>query len=179
MSGVRGRRTSIGGEGGGRRSELVDVWPKWLTDNIPAQVLKDIVPKSSDSYIKIDKVKLIPIECFQARMLKLLMFQIGAGTYSNVYKARDRATGETVALKKVRFDTSEAESIKFMAREIRFLQRLDHPNIIKLKGLATSRMQFSIYLVFEYMHSDLSRILSRPDERLTEPQVDPSCLIMK
>ena len=43
------------------------------------------------------------------------MFQIGAGTYSNVYKARDRATGETVALKKVRFDTSEAESIEFMA----------------------------------------------------------------
>ncbi|XP_042039962.1 probable serine/threonine-protein kinase At1g54610 isoform X1 [Salvia splendens] len=151
MNGVRGRRKSVGDAGGGIRNELVDVWPKWLTDNIPAQVLKDIVPKSSDSYIKIDK--------------------IGAGTYSNVYKARDRATGETVALKKVRFDTSEAESIKFMAREIRFLQRLDHPNIIKLKGLATSRMQFSIYLVFEYMHSDLSRILSRPDERLTESQI--------
>ncbi|KAL1543678.1 [pyruvate dehydrogenase (acetyl-transferring)] kinase [Salvia divinorum] len=110
--------------GGGGRNELVYyVWPKWLTDNIPTQVLEDILPKSSDSYIKIDKV--------------------GVGTYSNVYKARDRATGEMVALKKVRFDTSEAESIKFMPREIMLLQRLDHPNIIKLKGLATSRMQFS------------------------------------
>ena len=56
MNGVRGRKKSVGDEGGGRRIELVDVWPKWLTDNIPAQVLKDIVPKSSDSYIKIDKV---------------------------------------------------------------------------------------------------------------------------
>lgn len=98
--------------------------------------------------------------------------QIGQGTYSNVYKARDRETGKIVALKKVRFDTSEAESVKFMAREIMVLQRLDHPNIIKLRGLATSRMHFSIYLVFDYMVSDLSSILSRPDERLTEPQVD-------
>lgn len=102
----------------------------------------------------------------------ILLLQIGQGTYSNVYKARDRETGKIVALKKVRFDTSEPESVKFMAREIMIIQRLNHPNIVKLQGLATSRMQYSIYLVLEYMQSDLSKILSRPDERLTEPQVD-------
>ncbi|CAN0865316.1 Probable serine/threonine-protein kinase At1g54610 [Linum grandiflorum] len=96
---------------------------------------------------------------------------IGQGTYSNVYKARDRDSGKIVALKKVRFDTSEAESIKFMAREIMVLQKLDHPNIIKLEGIATSRMQYSLYLVFDYMQSDLTRIISRPSQRLTEPQV--------
>lgn len=102
---------------------------------------------------------------------RALLLQVGQGTYSNVYKARDKATGKIMALKKVRFDTSEPESVKFMAREIMILQKLDHPNIIKLQGLATSRMQYSIYLVFDYMQSDLARILSRPDERLTEPQV--------
>ncbi|KAH6782493.1 Protein kinase superfamily protein [Perilla frutescens var. hirtella] len=151
-----GERKSVSNsnDGGEKVQEVevvVDGWPKWLTDNIPREVLKDIVPKSSDSYIKIDK--------------------IGQGTYSNVYKARDRKTGKIVALKKVRFDTSEAESVKFMAREIMILQRLDHPNIVKLQGLATSRMQYSIYLVFDYMQSDLSKILSRQDERLTEPQI--------
>lgn len=35
---------------------VADGWPKWLTDNIPRQVLRNIVPKSADSYIKIDKV---------------------------------------------------------------------------------------------------------------------------
>lgn len=99
------------------------------------------------------------------------VFQVGQGTYSNVYKARDRNTGEVVALKKVRFDTSQPESIKFMAREITILQRLDHPNVIKLKGLATSRMQYSLYLVFDFMQSDMSQIISRSEERLTEPQV--------
>ena len=97
--------------------------------------------------------------------------QVGQGTYSNVYKARDRDTGKIVALKKVRFDTSEPESVKFMAREIMMLQKLDHPNVIKLEGLATSRMQYSLYLVFDLMQSDLTRIISRPGERLTEPQV--------
>lgn len=97
--------------------------------------------------------------------------QVGQGTYSNVYKARDRDTGKIVALKKVRFDTSEPESVKFMAREIRILQKLDHPNVIKLEGLATSRMQYSLYLVFDFMQSDLTRVISRPGQRLTLPQV--------
>lgn len=88
-----------------------------------------------------------------------------------MYRARDRDTGKIVALKKVRFDTSEPESIKFMAREIMILQKLDHPNIIKLEGLATSRMQYSLYIVFEYMQSDLTSIISRPDMRLSEAQV--------
>lgn len=95
---------------------------------------------------------------------------MGEGTYSNVYKARDRDTGNIVALKKVRFDTSEPESVKFMAREIMLLRKLDHPNVLKLEGLATSRMQYSIYLVFDFMHSDLAKVISSV-EGLTEPQV--------
>ncbi|XAR62250.1 Cyclin-dependent kinase [Bertholletia excelsa] len=131
--------------------EMVDGWPKWLTDNIPSDALSGIVPRSADSFDKLDKV--------------------GEGTYSNVYKARDRNTGKVVALKKVRFDTSEPESVKFMAREIMILQKLDHPNVLKLEGIAISRMLYSLYLVFDYMHSDLARIISRPYQTLNEPQV--------
>ncbi|KAL2339424.1 hypothetical protein Fmac_007364 [Flemingia macrophylla] len=131
--------------------ESVGGWPKWLVDNIPTNVLANLVPKTADSYEKLAK--------------------IGRGTYSNVYKAREKGTGKIVALKKVRFDTSDSESIKFMAREIMILLMLDHPNVIKLKGLATSRMQYSLYLVFDFMQSDLTRIISRSEEKLTEPQI--------
>ncbi|KAG4115267.1 hypothetical protein ERO13_D12G093300v2 [Gossypium hirsutum] len=131
--------------------QVVDGWPKWLVDNVPFEVLSGLVPKSADSYDKLAKV--------------------GQGTYSNVYKARDKDTGKIVALKKVRFNTAEPESVKFMAREIMILQRLNHPNIISLEGLATSRMQYSLYLVFDFMQSDLSKIISRPGDRLTEPQI--------
>lgn len=60
---VVGERESVSKDGGDQKFpekveevELVDGWPKWLTDNIPREILKDLVPKSSDSYIKIDKV---------------------------------------------------------------------------------------------------------------------------
>ncbi|KAH9603967.1 hypothetical protein KSS87_023570 [Heliosperma pusillum] len=96
---------------------------------------------------------------------------IGSGTYSNVYKAKDSLTGKIVALKKVRFDNLEPESVKFMAREILILRRLDHPNVIKLEGLVTSRMSCSLYLVFEYMEHDLAGLAASPDIKFTEPQV--------
>ncbi|BFG35251.1 hypothetical protein CerSpe_215250 [Prunus speciosa] len=160
--GVIGRETEKGKNGGnvsgritlkqiGGDDDTVGGWPKWLVENVPEDVLAGLVPKTADSYDKLAK--------------------IGQGTYSNVYKARDRDTKKIVALKKVRFDTSEPESVKFMAREITILQKLDHPNIIKLEGIATSRMQYSLYLVFDFMLSDLTRVVSRPGQRLTEPQV--------
>ena len=97
--------------------------------------------------------------------------QIGQGTYSNVYKGRDFTHGKLVALKKVRFDYLDPESVKFMAREILVLRRLDHPNIIKLEGLVTSRKSFSLYLVFEYMEHDLTGLGALPGCKFTEPQV--------
>ncbi|XP_073149447.1 cyclin-dependent kinase A-1-like [Henckelia pumila] len=131
--------------------EFVGGWPRWLIENVPKDALAGLVPKTADSYDKLAKV--------------------GKGTYSNVYKAREKITGKIVALKKVRFDTSEPASVKFMAREIIMLKKLDHPNIIKLEGIATSRMQYSLYLVFDFMPSDLMKVIARPEGRLTEPQV--------
>jgi len=106
----------------------------------------------------------------------LLRCQIGQGTYSSVFKAREYATGRTVALKKVRFDNYHPESVRFMAREITILRKLDHPNIMKLHGLITSKVSSSIYLVFEYMDHDLAGLLSCPEITFTEAQVSSSTL---
>lgn len=99
------------------------------------------------------------------------LLQIGQGTYSSVYKGRDLLHNRVVALKKVRFDNMDPESVKFMAREILILRRLDHPNIIKLEGLVTSRTSSSLYLVFEYMEHDLTGLASLPGVKFSEPQV--------
>ena len=71
----------------------------------------------------------------------------------------------------MRFDNLEPESVRFMAREIHILRRLDHPNVIKLEGLVTSRMSCSLYLVFEYMEHDLAGLASHPKLKFTEAQV--------
>ena len=104
-----------------------------------------------------------PIVCY--------VLQIGEGTYSNVFKGRDLLNGKVVAMKKVRFDTLEPESVRFMAREIIILRRLNHPNVIKLQNIAISRESGSLYLVFEYMDYDLGRILTSSQLGFTVPQV--------
>ncbi|BFG15181.1 hypothetical protein CerSpe_014550 [Prunus speciosa] len=125
-------------------------WPSWLSA-VAGEAINGWTPRRADTFEKLDK--------------------IGQGTYSNVYKARDALTGKIVALKKVRFDNLEPESVKFMAREILILRRLDHPNVVKLEGLVTSRMSCSLYLVFEYMEHDLAGLAASPAIKFTEPQV--------
>eukprot|EP00250_Pteridium_aquilinum_P005580 c15652_g2_i1 orf=225-2261(-) len=125
-------------------------WPAWLSA-VAGEAIRGWIPRRADSFEKLDK--------------------IGQGTYSNVYKARDLDSRKIVALKKVRFDTLEPESVRFMAREILVLRRLDHPNVIKLEGLVTSRMSCSLYLVFEYMEHDLAGLAACPGIAFTEPQV--------
>lgn len=57
--------------------------------------------------------------------------KIGEGTYGVVYKALNRSTGETVAMKKIRLE-SEDEGVPSTAiREISLLKELVHPNVVK------------------------------------------------
>ena len=76
-----------------------------------------------------------------------------------------------MALKKVRFDNMDPESVQFMANEIHILRKLDHPNVVKLEGLVPTWR--GLYLVFEYMEHDLAGLLATPGFKLTEPQVYP------
>ncbi|CAN8253446.1 unnamed protein product [Cochlearia groenlandica] len=127
-----------------------DEWPPWIISAC-GDSIKDLTPRRATTYEKLEK--------------------IGQGTYSNVYKAKDLLNGKIVALKKVRFDNLESESVKFMAREILVLRRLNHPNVIKLQGLVTSRVSCSLYLVFEYMEHDLSGLAATQGLKFDLPQV--------
>ena len=99
------------------------------------------------------------------------MLQIGQGTYSSVYRARDLETKKIVALKKVRFAYMDPESVRFMSREIIVLRRFDHPNVVRLEGMITSRVSVSLYLIFEYMDHDLAGLAAIPSIKFTEAPV--------
>nr|XP_011464923.1 PREDICTED: probable serine/threonine-protein kinase At1g09600 isoform X2 [Fragaria vesca subsp. vesca] len=135
---------------GERGAQVVAGWPSWLTA-VAGEAISGWVPRKADSFEKLDK--------------------IGQGTYSSVYRARDLESNKIVALKKVRFANMDPESVRFMSREILILRRLDHPNIMKLEGLITSRVSGSLYLVFEYMEHDLAGIAARPGIKFTEAQI--------
>ncbi|KAL6198972.1 hypothetical protein ACLB2K_028760 [Fragaria x ananassa] len=109
--------------------------------------------------------------------LKLL----GQGTYGEVNKAKEKRTGEIVALKKLKLAKGNYEKEGFpltAIREIKILNKLLHENIIKLKEIVTSPVRSpsvddgdmtDIYMVFEYMDHDLTGLAKRA--RFTVPQV--------
>ncbi|XP_071446876.1 cyclin-dependent kinase 12 isoform X2 [Hetaerina americana] len=96
-----------------------------------------------------------------------VIVQIGEGTYGQVYKARDKQSGDMVALKKVRLE-NEKEGFPITAvREIKILRQLNHKNIVNLREIVTDKQDAldfrkdkgSFYLVFEYMDHDLMGLL--------------------
>ncbi|XP_052544197.1 cyclin-dependent kinase 3 [Tympanuchus pallidicinctus] len=83
--------------------------------------------------------------------------KIGEGTYGVVYKARNKRTGQLVALKKIRLD-AETEGVPSTAiREISLLKELKHPNIVRLLDVVHS--QKKLYLIFEYLSQDLKKYI--------------------
>ena len=82
--------------------------------------------------------------------------KLGKGAYGIVWKATDKKTREQVALKKVFDAFQNSTDAQRTFREIVFLQQMgDHENIVRLHDAFRANNDQDIYLVFEYMETDL------------------------
>ncbi|XP_050400948.1 extracellular signal-regulated kinase 2 [Patella vulgata] len=88
--------------------------------------------------------------------------RLGKGAYGIVWKAIDRRTGEVVAVKKI-FDAFRNQTdAQRTFREIMFLQEFgDHINVVKLHNVIKAENDKDIYLVFEFMETDLHNVIKR------------------
>ncbi|MCW5806255.1 MAG: protein kinase, partial [Deltaproteobacteria bacterium] len=87
----------------------------------------------------------------------------GTGGMGTVYRARDRVSGERVALKMLRGNAS-AENAERFAREIRVLANLRHPGIVRYvaDGRTTEGPEERLWLAMEWLDGEnLSQRLSR------------------
>jgi len=85
---------------------------------------------------------------------------LGKGAYGIVWKAVEKKTRQTVALKKIFDAFQNATDAQRTFREIMFLQELhDHPNIVTLLNVLKADNDNDIYLVFEYMETDLHAVI--------------------
>jgi protein kinase len=85
---------------------------------------------------------------------------IGDGTYGVVNKAINKATGEVVAIKKMKkkfYSWDEAMSL----REIKSLRKLKHFCIVKLKEVI--RANDDLYFVFEYCDGNVFDEYLKPE----------------
>ncbi|CAG5095879.1 Oidioi.mRNA.OKI2018_I69.XSR.g14381.t1.cds [Oikopleura dioica] len=103
--------------------------------------------------------------------------RIGEGTYGIVYRARDTADDEIVALKKVRME-KERDGIPVSSiREISLLFSLKHENIVDLRAVAVGQQLESLFLVMGYCQYDLGSLLDHMSKPFLEDQV--KCLMVQ
>jgi cyclin-dependent kinase 12/13 len=65
--------------------------------------------------------------------------KVGEGTYGSVFVARDRKSNEIVALKRINTKQEENGFPITALREVKILKALQHPNIVNLKEIVTSK----------------------------------------
>uniref|UniRef100_A0A1I7V545 Cell division protein kinase 5 n=1 Tax=Caenorhabditis tropicalis TaxID=1561998 RepID=A0A1I7V545_9PELO len=83
------------------------------------------------------------------------MEKIGEGTYGTVFKARNKSSGEIVALKRVRLDDDDEGVPSSALREICILRELKHRNVVRLYDVVHSENKLT--LVFEFCDQDLKK----------------------
>jgi serine/threonine protein kinase len=97
-----------------------------------------------------------------------LLEEIGSGTYAKVYKAIDRQYQRQVAIKCMLLDSERYGLLCVVVREINLLLELKHPNIVHLYDVI--RRDNEIYLILEYMNTDLHQYLANHQRPLNEIQ---------
>ncbi|XP_058034633.1 mitogen-activated protein kinase 15 isoform X1 [Ahaetulla prasina] len=88
--------------------------------------------------------------------------RLGKGAYGIVWKATERRTGDSVAVKKIFDAFRNRTDAQRTFREILFLQEFGgHPNIIQLLNVIRAQNDKDIYLVFESMETDLHAVIKK------------------
>jgi mitogen-activated protein kinase 15 len=86
--------------------------------------------------------------------------KLGKGAYGIVWKATDKRSKETVALKKIFDAFQNATDAQRTYREVIFLQQMgEHENIVQMQNVLKADNHRDLYLVFEYMETDLHAVI--------------------
>mmetsp|Transcript_36016 Transcript_36016/g.41742 ORF Transcript_36016/g.41742 Transcript_36016/m.41742 type:complete len:453 (+) Transcript_36016:485-1843(+) len=102
--------------------------------------------------------------------------QIGQGSYGSVFMGEDTQNSkEIVALKRINAAQEENGFPITSIREIKILKALNHPNIVILKEMVTSKekegIPKSVFMVFEYLEYDLTGILETREIRMSQDHI--------
>ncbi|CBH13595.1 cell division control protein 2 homolog 4,putative [Trypanosoma brucei gambiense DAL972] len=90
--------------------------------------------------------------------------KLGEGTYGVVYKARELATGQIVAYKRIIVGSEDDGAPSTAIREIALLKVLKHNNIVRLYDVLFEPPKLT--LIFEYCEYDLRRFMHKHASRV-------------
>ncbi|KAI7954978.1 hypothetical protein MJO28_005378 [Puccinia striiformis f. sp. tritici] len=85
---------------------------------------------------------------------------IEEGSYGVVFRARDKDTGEIVALKKIKMDQEKNGFPITSLREIHTLMMARHENIVHVREIVVGDTLTQIFIVMDFIEHDLKTLLS-------------------
>uniref|UniRef100_A0A0F7ZAI3 non-specific serine/threonine protein kinase n=1 Tax=Crotalus adamanteus TaxID=8729 RepID=A0A0F7ZAI3_CROAD len=128
-----------------------------MPSNARAGSLKD--PEVAELFFKDDPEKLF-----------VDLREIGHGSFGAVYFARDIRNNEVVAIKKMSYSGKQSnEKWQDIIKEVKFLQKLRHPNTIEYKGCYLR--EHTAWLVMEYCLGSASDLLEVHKKPLQEVEI--------
>lgn len=97
-----------------------------------------------------------------------ILGKVGQGSFGSVYKAKNKQTKETVAIKEIKVSASDRKNIESIAQEMRILCSIDHKNIVSYKCSFWNTRKTSIYIVMEFLGGgDLQHRVNKCKRRRT------------
>lgn len=95
---------------------------------------------------------------------------VNEGAYGIVYKAKNKETGESVAIKKFK-ETDEDDEIvrKTTLREVKVLKMIKHQNVVLLKE--AFKRKGRLFLIFEYCDKNLLEMIEERNDGLKPEDV--------
>ncbi|ORZ02605.1 Pkinase-domain-containing protein [Syncephalastrum racemosum] len=85
--------------------------------------------------------------------------RIEEGSYGIVYRARDRETGDIVALKKLKLEKEKSGFPVTSLREIYTLLNAKHPNIVNVREIVMHRLD-QVFIVMDFIEHDLKTLMT-------------------
>ncbi|KAF9977976.1 hypothetical protein BGZ73_004259 [Actinomortierella ambigua] len=97
--------------------------------------------------------------------------RISEGTYGVVYRARDRETGDIVALKKLKLDQEKNGFPITSLREIYTLLLAKHPHIVNVREIVVGDTLTQIFIVMDFIEHDLKELMSEMPQPFLQSEV--------
>ncbi|KAF8764418.1 Cyclin-dependent kinase 11B like protein [Argiope bruennichi] len=98
------------------------------------------------------------IESFQS------LKKIEEGAYGVVYQAKDKRTDEIVALKRLKIEKENNGFPITALREIKLLQKVQHPNVVAVKEVVFGTDMNNIYIVMDFIEYDLKSVMRNMEQ---------------
>ncbi|KAI8074796.1 kinase-like domain-containing protein [Gongronella butleri] len=102
---------------------------------------------------------------------------IEEGSYGIVFRAKDKVTGDIVAVKKLKLDKEKNGFPVTSLREIHTLMIAQHPNIVGVREIVMGQRLDQVFIVMDFIDHDLKSLMT--DRRITFMQSEVKTLMLQ